>query len=65
MTTVVRPTDTFASDSWMAASVSLSIAEVASSRTSTAGSRSSARAMVMRWRWPPESFWPRSPTRLS
>ncbi len=65
ITMVVRPADTLAMDRWMAASVSLSTADVASSSTSTAGSRRMARAMVRRWRWPPESFWPRSPTRVS
>ena len=53
------------SDFWMAASVSLSTALVASSRTSTAGSRSSARARASRWRWPPERVTPRSPTHAS
>ena len=62
ITIVVRSADTRASERWMAASVSLSTAEVASSSTRIAGSRRIARAMVSRWRWPPESFWPRSPT---
>ena len=35
---------------WMAASVSLSSAEVASSSTSTSGSRRMARASAIRWR---------------
>jgi hypothetical protein len=50
-----------ASERWIAASVSLSTAEVASSSTSSAGSRYSARASAMRWRWPPDSCAPRSP----
>jgi hypothetical protein len=50
---------------WIAASVSLSTAEVASSSTSTGGSLRIARAIDNRWRCPPDSFWPRSPTIVS
>ena len=50
ITIVVRSADTWASERWMAASVSLSTAEVASSSTRIAGSRRIARAMVSRWR---------------
>ncbi|KAG1439223.1 hypothetical protein G6F55_013781 [Rhizopus delemar] len=48
--------------SWIAASTSESSAEVASSSTRSGASFSSTRAMAMRWRWPPDSFTPRSPT---
>ncbi len=36
---------------------------VASSRIRMRGSRKTARAIAMRWRWPPERRMPRSPTR--
>jgi hypothetical protein len=39
-----------------------SSALVASSRMRIGASRRKARAMAMRWRWPPESWSPRSPT---
>ena len=61
----VRSWATWASERWIAASVSLSTAEVASSSTSTGGSARIARAIDSRWRCPPESFWPRSPTMVS
>ena len=48
--------------SWIAPSTSESIALVASSSTRIGGSVSSTRAIAIRWRWPPESFTPRSPT---
>ena len=47
---------------WIAASTSLSSADVASSSTRIGAFLSSTRAMATRWRWPPESFTPRSPT---
>ncbi len=47
---------------WISFSVSVSTAEVASSRIRMRGSISSARAMRMRWRSPPDRPWPRSPT---
>ena len=47
---------------WMAASTSLSSAEVASSSTRIGAFFRITRAMAMRWRWPPESLTPRSPT---
>jgi hypothetical protein len=56
MTMVVRPTLTRSSERWMAASVSLSTAEVASSRIRIGGSLRTARAIERRWRWPPDSF---------
>ena len=46
-------------------SLSLSSELVASSRISTAGFLSTARAMAIRCRWPPESLTPRSPTSVS
>ena len=54
-----------ASAAWMRSSVWASIAEVASSSTSTFGLARAARARAMRWRWPPESVKPRSPTTVS
>mmetsp|Transcript_8158 Transcript_8158/g.14787 ORF Transcript_8158/g.14787 Transcript_8158/m.14787 type:complete len:141 (-) Transcript_8158:376-798(-) len=39
-------------------------AEVASSSKRICGSLMMARAMAMRWRWPPDSCVPRSPTRV-
>ncbi len=49
----------------MWASDSESRAEVASSKTRMGASFKMARAMAMRWRWPPESLMPRSPTKVS
>mmetsp|Transcript_5188 Transcript_5188/g.15256 ORF Transcript_5188/g.15256 Transcript_5188/m.15256 type:complete len:120 (+) Transcript_5188:418-777(+) len=49
---------------WTSASFSASKAEVASSRKSSRGRRRKQRAMASRWRWPPESSMPRSPTRV-
>jgi hypothetical protein len=40
---------------------SASSAEVASSSNSIGASFNTARAMAMRWRWPPDSVTPRSP----
>ena len=54
----IRPS----SCSWIASSTSLSSAEVASSSTRIGASLSTTRAIAMRWRWPPESLTPRSPT---
>ena len=53
------------SASRMRASVVASTEAVASSRIRTRGSTSSARAIESRWRWPPESVSPRSPTSVS
>ena len=61
MTKVVRPRRRARRPSWIFASLSLSRLEVASSRMRMAGSARMARAMAMRWRWPPESLMPRSP----
>ena len=65
MMMLVRPTTTRSSERWMAASVSLSTALVASSSTRMGGFFRMARASAIRWRWPPDSFWPRSPTGVS
>ena len=59
---VVRPASSRSIAASISRSLSVSRLLVASSRISTAGSFSSARAMAIRWRWPPESFTPRSPT---
>ena len=58
----VLPSISPSSCSWMASSTSLSSAEVASSSTRIGASFSTTRAIAMRWRCPPESFTPRSPT---
>ena len=47
------------------ARTSLSSAQVASSSSRIGASRRKARAMASRWRWPPDSFTPRSPTIVS
>ena len=62
---MVRPFATLSSVRLIAASVVWSSAEVASSSSSTEGSRTIARAIAMRWRWPPDSVSPRSPTEVS
>ncbi len=46
-------------------SVTASMAAVESSNTITPGPGTTPRAMLIRWRWPPESATPRSPTRVS
>ena len=65
MISVVRPRITSRSASLILASVVASTDAVASSRMRIRGSISSARAIAIRWRWPPESVRPRSPTRVS
>ena len=65
MTREVRPCMSFLRASWIRRSLSESRAEVASSRTRIGASLRIARAMAMRWRWPPESLTPRSPVRVS
>ena len=50
MTMVVRSTAIRSMERWIAASVSLSTAEVASSRIRIGGSFRTARAMLTRWR---------------
>ena len=62
MSSVVRPAVSARRVSWMAASVAVSTADVASSSTSTRGSVSTALASATRCRCPPESVSPRSPT---
>ncbi len=54
----IRPS----SCSWIASSTSLSSAEVASSSTRIGAFFRITRAIAMRWRCPPESLTPRSPT---
>jgi hypothetical protein len=46
-------------------SLSASSALVASSSSSSGGFFSMARAMAMRWRWPPDRRTPRSPRKVS
>lgn len=65
MSNVVRSAVTARSVSWIAASVTVSIADVASSRISTRGSVSRARASPSRCRCPPDSVSPRSPTSVA
>ena len=65
ITIVVRPRITSASASRISCSLVGSTDEVASSRISTRGSARMARAMAMRWRWPPDSEKPRSPIGVS
>ena len=63
MMSVVRPSMSVRSASWICCSICTSIAEVASSSTSIGGLTSSVRAIASRWRCPPESVKPRSPPR--
>ena len=65
MIRVVRPRDNLSSSAWIARSVRVSSAEVASSNTRIEGFFRMARAIAMRCRSPPESFTPRSPTGVS
>ena len=65
MTNTVRPASSRSMASCTRRSLSVSSAEVASSRIRTGGSISSARAIAMRWRWPPERRVPRSPSTVS
>src|SRR5919198_298928 len=65
ITSVVRPAITFASAARTSCSFVASTAEVASSRTRTAGSARMVRAIAMRCRWPPESEKPRSPSTVA
>ena len=53
------------SAAWTWASLSVSSALVASSSSRIGASFRKARAMAMRWRWPPDSRAPASPTRVS
>ena len=65
MTNVVRPVNTSIRARLIWPSVEVSTEEVASSRMRIRGSARIARAIAIRWRWPPESVRPRSPTRVS
>ena len=66
MTSVVRPFDEFArATAWIARSVSVSSAEVASSRIRIGGFFRNMRAMARRCFWPPDSLTPRSPITVS
>jgi hypothetical protein len=58
MAIVVRPRTRLSSAFWISFSVVVSTDEVASSRIRMRGSISSARAIEMRCRSPPESAWP-------
>ena len=53
------------SASRMLCSVAASTAAVESSNTRIGGASRMLRAIDRRWRWPPESDTPRSPTRVS
>ena len=65
MISVVRPFIASRSPSRIRASVEASTDAVASSRIRILGSTTSARAIAIRWRWPPESVIPRSPITVS
>ena len=60
--TTVLPCISVSRLAWIAASTSESSALVASSSSRIGASFRITRAMAMRWRWPPESLTPRSPT---
>ena len=60
-TSVVRPCASRSSACWITASFSASTEDSASSRIRIGESRSSARAIASRWRWPPDRLTPRSP----
>ncbi len=62
MVSVVRPSESLDRDLATANSLSLSSAEVASSRMMMGGFFKNTLAMLMRCFCPPESFTPRSPT---
>ncbi len=64
-TSVVRPRVSRSSACWISASFSASTDDSASSSSRIGASRSSARAIAMRWRWPPDSMSPRSPMRVA
>ena len=65
MISVVRPFIASRRPSLILASVDASTDAVASSRIRIRGSTRSARAIAIRWRWPPESVTPRSPITVS
>ena len=65
ITSVVRSRATARSAAWMSCSVRVSSALVASSRIRMRGSFRMVRAIATRCFSPPDSFSPRSPTRVS
>ena len=65
MISVVRPSMSLRSASLITASLWASTLDSASSSTRIGASFRIARAMAMRWRSPPESRTPRSPTTVS
>jgi hypothetical protein len=65
MQITVRPFISRSRPSITRRSDSVSSAAVGSSRIRIGLSRITARAMPMRWRWPPDSVSPRSPTTVS
>ncbi len=65
MTNTVRPSISWSIAFSMRASVRVSTLLVASSRMSTGGSATAARAMARSWRWPWERFAPSEVTGVS
>ena len=65
MMIVVRPRIASCRPLRMRLSVVASTEAVASSRISSRGSTTSARAIAIRCRWPPDSVMPRSPITVS
>lgn len=65
ITMAVRPSMSFHRASWINTSLSESRALVASSSTKIGASLIIARAIAIRWRWPPDNLTPRSPTKVS
>ena len=65
ITIVVRPSITVSIAARISCSFDGSTALVASSSTSTLGSLTSALAIAIRWRWPPDSENPRSPSTVA
>ena len=64
MTSVVRSAIAASSAACTMRSLSASSALVASSSSSSGGFFSIARAIAMRWRWPPDRRTPRSPRKV-
>ena len=65
MTTVVRPFIRCSSARLTACSEAASSPAVGSSRIRIGVLRTIARAIAMRWRWPPDNVTPRSPTMVA
>ena len=61
----VRPRISVSNASWISPSLSESNELVASSKINIAGFFNNARAIATRWRCPPESLIPRSPTNVA